>query len=128
MAYRPLITVAGVELPDPGTYEGLTATFVDSGRNALGFVIGAVIRDDVGKIDATWRYLTVKQWADINTLFKMSAGGRFYNRVTFLDQTTGEYATRTMYVSDRTAGAFKRDRRTNELMGWTECRLALTEV
>ena len=91
-------------------------------------MIGAVIRDDVAKVELTWRYLSVVEWAKINKLFKISAGGQFINYVTFFDQSTGDYASRYMYVSDRQAGLWRRNPKTNEVMGWTDCKLNLIEV
>ena len=123
-----LITVAGVPLPEPSAYSGNTSTLVDSARNVQGVMIGSVIRDDVAKVEASWRYLTVEQWSMIGRLFKQSAGGAFINPVTFFDQTEGQFLTRDMYVSDRTAGMWRRDPITGEVMGWTDCKLSLIEV
>ena len=123
-----LITEAGVALPEPSTYNGNTATLVDSARNAEGFMIGTVIRDDVAKVETTWKYLTVREWADINSLFKISAGGKFINSVTFFDQSSGTYVTKEMYVSDRSAGMWRRDPKTKEVLGWTGPRIALIQV
>lgn len=126
--YKPLIMINGTALPEPSEYSGNTATLVDSARNVRGKVVGSVIRDDVGKVELKWRYLTVKQWADINKLFKPSAGGHFYNDVTFFDQSAGEWVTKKMYVNDRTAGMWRRDPATGDVLGWTDCKLALVEV
>ena len=128
MAINALVTVAGVALPEPSTYSGNTSTLVDSARNVEGVMIGSVIRDDVAKVEMTWRYLTVQQWASINRLFKRSAGGSFINSVTFFDQAAGTYITRQMYVNDRKAGMWRRDPDTGEVMGWVDCSLALIEV
>lgn len=123
-----LITVAGVPLPEPSTYSGNTSTIVDSARNVQGVMIGSVIRDDVAKVEASWRYLTVQQWSTIGRLFKASSGGSFINQVTFFDQTEGQFLTRDMYVSDRSAGMWRRDPYTGEVLGWTDCKLSLIEV
>lgn len=128
MALKPLVTVGGTALPEPSEYSGNTATLVDSARNLEGRVTGAVVRDDVGKVELGWRYLTAKQWADVNRLFKESAGGHFYNDVTFFDQSAGDWVTKTMYVSDRSAGMWRRDPETGDVMGWTGCKLSLVEV
>lgn len=128
MALKPLVTVGSFALPEPASYSGNTATLVDSARNVNGRVVGAVIRDDVGKVELRWRYLTVKQWADINKLFKRSAGGNFYNDVTFFDQSVGDWVTKKMYVNDRAAGLWRRDPETGTVMGWTDCSLSLIEV
>lgn len=121
---KALVTVAGYELPEPSTYSANTATLVDSARNVQGYVIGSVIRNDVAKVELSWRYLTVDQWARILSLFNRS----FYNNVTFFNQATGDYETRQMYVSDRSAGMWRRHPVTGEVMGWTEPKLSLIEV
>lgn len=128
MAFRALVSVGGYDFPEPSTYSGNTATIVDHARNVAGFMIGAVIRDDVGKVEIGWRYLTVAQWARINKCFKQGAGGRFINTVTFFDQTTGDWTMRQMYVNDRTAGMWRRDPKTGAVLGWVEPKVSLIEV
>ena len=128
MAFKALVSIAGKALPEPSSYEGVTSTLVDSGRNLEGKVVGSVIRDDIGKVTMKWKYLTVAQWARINKMFKQSAGGKFINRVEFFDQTAGDWVTKEMYINDRKAGAWRRDPDTGELLGWTECSLSLIEV
>lgn len=119
-----LVTVAGRELPEPSEYSANTATLVDSARNVSGYVIGAVIRSDVAKVELKWRYLTVEQWANVLSLFT----NNFYNTVTFFNQSTGTYTTREMYVGDRNAGMWRRHPATGEVMGWIDCSLSLVEV
>ena len=125
---RALVTVGGYDFPDPSEYSANTATLVDSGRNVQGVTVGSVIRDDVAKVTLSWRYLTVEQWAKINQCFAESYGGKFYNNVTFFDQTAGGYITRKMYISDRSANMFKRDPLTGEIEGWLQPSLSLVEV
>nr|DAO98069.1 MAG TPA: hypothetical protein [Caudoviricetes sp.] len=119
-----LVTVNGVELPEPSSYEGTTSTIVDSGRNVQGKVVGAVVRHDVAKVTMSWNYLTAKQWATILSLFTAS----FYNSVRFYNQATAGYTTRQMYVSDRTAGMWRRSPNNGSIMGWTGAKLSLVEV
>lgn len=119
-----LITIGGYELPEPSSYSAVTSTVVDSARNVQGKVVGAVVRSDLAKIEVSWNYLTVEQWANILSLFSSS----FYNDVRFFDQTTGNYDVRTMYVSDRNAGMWRRHPETGKVMGWTNCSLSLVEV
>lgn len=119
-----LVTVAGFEFPEPSEYSASTSTLVDSARNVSGYVIGSVIRSDVAKVELKWRYLTAVQWASILSLFT----NNFYNNVTFYNQSTASYSTRQMYVSDRSAGMWRRNPSTGEVMGWTECALSLVEV
>lgn len=119
-----LVSVGGFEFPEPSTYDAVTSTIVDSARNVSGYVVGSVIRSDVAKIELTWRYLTVKQWANILSLFT----NNFYNSVRFYNQATGTYEVRKMYVSDRQAGMWRRDPSSGKVMGWTNCSLSLVEV
>lgn len=119
-----LVSIGGFDFPEPSTYTATTSTIVDSARNVSGYVVGAVIRSDVAKIELTWRYLTAQQWANILSLFS----GSFYNDVRFLNQVTNREDTRTMYVSDRNAGMWRRDPQTGEVMGYTNCSLSLVEV
>jgi hypothetical protein len=128
MAIKSLVTVGEFAFPEPSSYSGNTATLVDSARNAQGVTVGAVIRDDVGKVEMTWKYLTVEQWADILKCFSISRGGSFYNSVTFFCQDIGDWTTRNMYVSDRKANMFRRDPKTGDVLGYTDCSLSLVEV
>lgn len=119
-----LVTIGGYDLPEPSTYSAVTSTIVDSARNVRGYVVGSVIRHDVAKIELGWKYLTAEQWANILSMFTNS----FYNDVRFLNQATNNYDVRTMYVSDRNAGMWRRDPQTGAVMGWTNCSLSLVEV
>ena len=127
MSMTPLVTVKNTPLPDPSTYEGTTATIVDSARDVNGVMVGGVIRDDVGKVAMTWRFLTVAQWAAILALFSIKQGGSFTNPVTFFCQDTGTWETRTMYVNDRKASIFLRNA-DGSIKGYQNCSLNLIEV
>lgn len=128
MAFRALVRVGEFDFPEPSSYNGNTSTLVDSARNAQGVVVGAVIRDDVGKVEMSWKYLTVEQWANILKCFSIARGGNFYNDVTFFCQDIGDWTTRQMYVSDRKANMFRRDPKTGVVLGYTDCSLSLVEV
>ncbi len=117
-----LITVAGTVLPDPSEYVGTTIDMVNSGRNAAGVVVADVIRSDTAKIEATWSYISAEQWAAILTLFKSN----FANSVRFFDQTTNDFATRTMYIGDRTTGGLVTSG--GAIKGWKNAKLTLIEV
>lgn len=119
-----LVSIGGFDFPEPSTYNATTSTIVDSARNVSGYVVGAVVRHDVAKIELTWKYLTAYQWSQILSLFTSS----FYNEVRFLNQVTNEYTTRTMYVSDRNAGMWRRNPQTGAVMGYTGASLSLVEV
>lgn len=117
-----LITVAGTALPDPSEYSCTNVDVVDSGRNAAGVIVSDVIRSDIARIDATWNYLSLAQWASILSLFKSN----FTNSVRFLNQVTGTYETRTMYVGDRTTGGAVSSG--GKIIGWQQAKLQLIEV
>lgn len=119
-----LVSIGGFNFPEPSTYNATTSTIVDSARNVSGYVIGAVVRHDVAKIEMTWKYISAYQWSQILSLFTSS----FYNDVTFLNQVTNLPDTRTMYVSDRNAGMWRRNPQTGEVMGYTGASLSLVEV
>ena len=124
MAFRALVKVGDYDFPEPSSYSGNTSTLVDSARNAQGRMIGSVIRDDVAKIEISWRYLTVEQWARILQCFS----GSFSNLVEFFDQSLGAWVTKEMYVSDRKANVFRRDPNTGAVVGWVDPSLSLIEV
>lgn len=126
--FPSLVIVGNYPFPDPATYSANTSTLVDSARNVQGKMVGSVIRDDVAKIEISWRYLTVKQWADIQSCFRKSAGGNFINKVIFFDQSVGGWVTKEMYISDRKAGMWRKNQETGEVLGWMDCSLSLIEV
>ena len=119
-----LVSIGGFDFPEPSTYNATTSTIVDSARNIQGKVVGAVVRHDVAKIELSWKYLTAYEWAQILSLFTNS----FYNEVTFLNQATNSYTTRTMYVGDRSAGMWRRDPQTGAVLGYTGAAISLIEV
>ena len=128
MAIRALVSVGEYSFPEPSAYSGNTSTLVDSGRNVEGRMVGSVIRDDISKVEISWKYLTVEQWANIQKCFRQSSGGKFINNVTFFDQSVGDWVTKEMYVNDRKSGLWRRNPTTGDVMGWTDCSLALIEV
>jgi len=123
---KALVTVAGYALPEPSSYSGSTSTLVDAGRNVEGKFIGSVVRSDVAKVELKWNYLTVQEWANINQLFL--GPNNFVREVEFFDQARGTWTVREMYVSDRSAGMWRRHPVTGEVLGWTDCTLSLIEV
>ena len=143
MAFEVLVSVGGYNFPEPSAYSSNTSTLVDSSRNVKGEMVGSVIRDDVSKIEISWKYLTVGQWAMIQQCFRqkpggvfyndgnivdLSAGGKFINKVRFFDQSEGDWIEKNMYVSDRKAGMWRRDPESGKILGWTDCSLSLIEV
>ena len=110
-------------LPEPTAYRGTTTTLIDGGTSVSGHLLGSTIRDDVAQISLSWNYLEAEVWAEINQLFM----SRYINTVVFYDQTKGDWDRREMYISDRSAGLWRRDEN-GEVLGWTGCSLQLTEV
>ena len=126
MAIEALVTVGGYAFPEPSTYSSQTSTLVDSSRNVSGEMVGSVIRDDVSKIEISWKYLTVEQWSAIQMCFY--GKDKFVNDVYFFDQTEGKMKTKKMYVSDRSAGLWRRDPVSGAVLGWKDCSLSLIQV
>jgi hypothetical protein len=121
--YKPLVSVGGFAFPDPSKYTANTATIVNTARNAQGYMVGAVIRNDVAKITLSWRFISVSDWAMILQQFQTT----FTRSVEFFCQTSGIWETREMYVSDRSAEIFKRDE-DNNIIGYLNAKLSLIEV
>lgn len=117
-----LVTVNGVPLPDPSSYGATTSTFVDSGRNVNGRVVGSVIRSGVPKIELKWNYLTAAQWANVVSIFDAS----FKSNITFFNQSTGNYDNKTLYHGDLTAELHNFDANGN-ITGWKNCSVSLIE-
>lgn len=124
---RPMVTIGNTPILDPWEYNATTSTIVDSARNVKGKMIGAVIRDDVAKIECTWQYIPAEEWSKIIKLFSTKHGGSFINNVTFYNQDTNDWETRECYVSDRTAKVFLR-RADGSIRGYQNARIALVEV
>ncbi len=124
---RALVSIGSYDFPAPSAYSGTTTTIVDSGRNTKGYVVGAVIREDVGKVELKYNFISVSTWAELLSKFSSKRGGAFINSVTFFCQDSGTWETRDMYISDRQANLFLRDEAGN-IRGYTDASLSLVEV
>lgn len=113
--------------PCPSTYVGTESTVVDSGRNISGVVIGSVVRESVAAVDVTYNYITVEDWAKILQQFNPKYGGSFFKRVTFFNQTSGSWETRTFYVGDRTTSGMHILDKNGNPIGWRDAKLSLVE-
>ena len=104
---RPLATIlsprfGAYPMPwpkNPGGYTGTVSTFVDSGRNLEGYVIGSVVRDDVGKCEFQYSGLSFKTIHEILRLFSRRQGGSYFNRIEYYAIEMGDWVTKEMYVS-----------------------------
>lgn len=90
-----------VFLPCPSSYVGNSSTLVSSARNSVGVVIGDIVREDVSKVELTWNYLTLRQYAAISRLFSSTYGGSYFVKVKFFDATANGWIERIMYPNDR---------------------------
>ena len=110
-------------LPEPAAYSITTSTMTDGGTSVSGKLLSSIVRDDVIQISLSWNYLDDSEWTKINATFK----DNYINKVRFYDQSSGKLDERDMYVSDRSAGMWRRGE-DGEILGWTGCAIQLTEV
>ena len=112
-----------LSLPEPTAYSGNTSTLVDAGTSVSGRLLGSVVRNDVAQISMSWNHMEAQTWSEINQIFK----DNYINSVRFFHQTAGGWVEREMYISDRSAGMWRRDS-DGKVLGWTGCNLQLSEV
>lgn len=124
---RALVSIGEYDMPAPSTYQSTTATVVDSARNVKGYVVGAVIRENIAKAAMTWKFISAQDWADLLAQFDSTRGGSFYQNVTLFIQDINGWETRTMYVSDRTASIFLRNP-DGGIKGYVDAQMSLVEV
>lgn len=126
---RPLVSIGDYALPAPSTYSGTVSTIVDSARNAHGVVIGSVIRENIAKVDMTWKFISAEDWATLMQKFIGEYGGSYFNDVTFFCSTVNDWVTRRMYVNgDRTDNGIFLRREDGSIRGYTGSRIALIQV
>ena len=83
----------------------MTATIVDSARNANAVVVGQVVGREQQKLDRLeWAYLTAEQWSSILKEFK-----NFYVTVTYPDAVDEALAERLMTAKERCDMAISMD-------------------
>ena len=118
------IKINGREYPCPRRGLNLmTATIVDSARNANAVVVGQVVGREQQKLDRLeWAYLTAEQWSSILKEFK-----NFYVTVTYPDMVNNTWTTRKMYPGDRTAEPFHLDPVTQLPIDYINCKVNLID-
>lgn len=118
------IKINGREYPCPRRGLNLmTATIVDSARNANAVVVGQVVGREQQKIDnLEWAYLTAEQWSSLLQEFR-----NFYVMVTYPDMVNNTWTTRKMYPSDRTAEPFHLDPETQLPIDYINCKVNLID-
>lgn len=118
------IKINGRDYPCPRRGLNLmTATIVDSARNANAVVVGQVVGREQQKLDRLeWAYLTAEQWSSILKEFK-----NFYVTITYPDMVNNTWTTRKMYPSDRTAEPFHLDPVTQLPIDYINCKVNLID-
>lgn len=116
----------GTPLPEPSTYEGMTATIVDTQTNAAGQILASVVVEGVGKVSMTYNHISGAEWATICQLFDQAYGGAFVQYVKFFDQSVNDWSVREMYPSDRKANMFRREN--GIVQGWLSASLNLIDT
>ena len=102
----------------------MTATMVDSARNANGVMVGQKVGRDVAKLDSlVGPHLTAEQWSEI--LQEME---NFFVEVEYPDMVTNSWQTRTFYCGDRTAKVYKLDPDTGLPSEYLECKCNLIDT
>lgn len=123
--YDCFIKVNGVKFPYMSRdLKMMTATMVDSARNANGVMVGQKVGRDVAKLDnLTWPHLTAEKWSEILQIMD-----NFFVTVEFPDMVTNSWATRTFYCGDRTATPFKIDWDTGLPKEYIDCKCNLIDT
>lgn len=117
-----LITINGNAIsPEPTTYEAEIYDITESSRNANGNLIAELVATKM-RINLSFAYLTKAQYTTILGYFSS-----FFFTVVYHDPRTGSTTSTTMYVGNRTTGAFKYDSGLNEIVGWKDVKFALIE-
>ena len=122
-----MVSIGDYAVPEPSIYQATTSTVVDSARNVQAQVVGAVVRENLAKVAITWNFISAQDWADLLARFDSTRGGSFYQTVTFFCQDTNNWETREMYISDRVADVFLRNK-DGSIRGYTNARFSLVEV
>lgn len=125
---RSLIQIDDYELPDPTTYTAICRDEIVSNKNVSAQNIGAIVREDVASVSATYDYLSIETWSYILKLFNSRYGGSPIRDVTFFDQVSNSWVTREMTIGERTTGGvIRKDRATGRPLGVVKAKLELTE-
>lgn len=122
---EPFIKINGHTYPQPRRgLELMTATIVDSARNANGVVTGQVVGRQQQKINnLEWGVLDAETWAAILQEFD-----DFYVTVSYPDMVHNRWTTRKMYPGDRTATVLRVDDDTGLPRTYVNCKVNLIDV
>ena len=123
---KGFINIAGITLPYPDYENGLQTirTTVVGGKNVNGVFIGQRVNRDESDVVLIWNYLDAQLWAEVLQIFEQN----FINDVEYYDMVSGEFITRKMYVSDRSAKPCSINPLTGKWMMAQNCSLTLTDT
>ena len=123
--YDCFIRVNGKAFPYMGRDLTLmTATMVDSARNANGVMVGQKVGRDVAKLDnLVWPWLTAEQWSSI-----LQEMDKFFVEVEYPDMVTNSWKTRKFYCGDRSAQVWKIDWSTGLPKEYINCKCNLIDT
>ena len=122
---QSFITINGTKFPQPRRgLEMLSATIVDSARNANGVVVGQKVGRDQQKLNNLfWGYLTAEQWSAMLQIFDKN----FFVTVTYPDMVNNRWTTRKMYPGDRTATPYHLDPNTGLPADYINCKVNIID-
>ena len=118
---QSFITINGTKFTQPRRgLELMTATIVDSARNANAVVVGQKVGRDQQKLNNLfWGYLTAEQWSAMLRIFDKN----FFVTVTYPDMVNNRWTTRKMYPGDRTATPYHLDPDTGLPADYINCKV-----
>lgn len=124
------IETGGFALPAPieGSSGVSISTLVDGGRSANGTFIGQVVGADKYKIECQFDFASDEEVRRLFALFDRRQGGSFTRTFRVYDAALGRFATKTMYVGDRTARPLRIHPETFAPALWREVKFSLVEV
>lgn len=92
-----ILIVEGISLPDPSKMVPSDSDLSDSNRNARGYMIAQVIREDVHKLECTWSKLSAEEYMLIRTAIKK----KFDLSVKYFCPDLGKQGELKMYAGNR---------------------------
>ena len=123
--YGNFIKINGKLLPYPST--GLSITrqqYVDSGRNALGQVVGQKINRRITKLDSlVWKHLTASEWRAIQKEID-----KFEGTLEYWDNPSGTFKTIKVYWGDESSEVYKIDQNTGEILEFINCKCNIIDM
>lgn len=98
MEYPNVLVVNGITLPVPSSMKPSDYDITDSDRNAKGFMIMEMIREDVRKLECSWNVLRPDEYMIIREAIR----GKYNLDVQYFVPDMNQQGTIKAYVGDRT--------------------------